>query len=142
MVFGFDPRKLVKDQQEEEKKKVEEVVSQQEKYDLLKEKTEAALRKKSQIRGALDDAFKIIRETKFRIKEGDDAYYDYKKRTEPDYKDPREYAEGEIFITPSELENMDRGGKKVKNLEEEYGDDETIKPQLASYEASGTTGKI
>ena len=84
MVFGFDPRKLVKDEQDKEKKKVEEVVSQQEKYDLLKEKTEAALRKKSQIRGALDDAFKIIRETKFRIKEGDDAYYDYKKRTEPD----------------------------------------------------------
>ena len=35
MVFGFDPRKLVKDEQDKEKKKVEEVVSQQEKYDLL-----------------------------------------------------------------------------------------------------------
>jgi hypothetical protein len=54
MVFGFDPRKLVKDQQEEEKKKVEEVVSEQEKYDLLKEENEAALRKRSRIRGALD----------------------------------------------------------------------------------------
>ena len=142
MVFGFDPRKLVKDEQDKEKKKVEEVVSAQEKYDLELERREARLRKKSQIRGALDDAFKIIRETKFRIKEGDDAYYDYKKRTDSDFKDPREYAEGQVFITPSELENMDRGGKKVKNLEEEYGDDETIKPQFASYEASGTTGKI
>ena len=142
MVFGFDPRKLVKDQQEEEKKKVEEVVSEQEKYDLLKEENEARLRKKSNIKDALEDAFKIIRETKFRIKEGDDAYYDYKKRKDPSYQDPREYAEGEIFITPSELKNMERGGKKVKNLEEEYGDEEPIKPQLASYEASGTTGKI
>ena len=142
MVFGFDPRKLVKDQQEEEKKKVEKVISDQEAYDLELERREAKVRKRSQIREALDDAFKIIRETKFRIKEGDDEYYDYKKRTDPDYKDPREYAEGTIFITPSELEEMDRGGKKVKNLEEEYGDEETIKPQLASYEASGTTGKI
>ena len=142
MVFGFDPRKLVKDEQDKEKKKVEEVVSEQEKFDLLKEKNEARLRKKSQIRGALEDAFQIIRETKFRIKEGDDAYYDYKKRKDPSYKDPREYAEGEIFITPSELEDMDRGGKKVKNLEEEYGDEEPIKPEFASYESSGTTGKI
>jgi len=34
MVFGFDPRKLVKDQQEEEEKKVKEIVSHQEEYDL------------------------------------------------------------------------------------------------------------
>ena len=102
MVFGFDPRKLVKDEQDKEKKKVEEVVSAQEKYDLELERREARLRKKSQIRGALDDAFKIIRETKFRIKEGDDAYYDYKKRSDPTYKDPREYAEGQVFITSSE----------------------------------------
>ena len=76
MVFGFDPRKLVKDQQEEEKKKVEKVISDQEAYDLQLEKREARLRKKSQIREGLDNAFKIIRETKFRNKEGDDPYYD------------------------------------------------------------------
>jgi len=70
MVFGFDPRKLVKDQQEEEKKKVEKVISDQEAYDLQLEEREARLRKKSQIREGLDNAFKIIRETKFRIKEG------------------------------------------------------------------------
>ena len=49
MVFGFDPRKLVKDEQDKEKKKIEEILSQQEKFDLAKEANEAALRKKSNI---------------------------------------------------------------------------------------------
>ena len=50
MVFGFDPRKLVKDQQEEEEKKVKEVISAQEAYDLVLEEAEAASRKKSNIK--------------------------------------------------------------------------------------------
>ena len=154
MVRYFDPRQLILDQQEEEEKKVQDVLLTQERLDLFKEEEEKALRKRSSIREGLTEAAKIIRDVKFRIKEGDDAYYDYKKKTEPDFQDPREYAEGKVFITPSELENMEKGGKKVKNLkkkyedeesetvERKYGDVEGIKPQLASYEASGTTGLL
>ncbi len=70
MVFGFDPRKLIKDQQEEEKKKVEEVVSAQEKYDIALEEKEAKLRKKSNIKDALASADKALREYKFLKKYG------------------------------------------------------------------------
>ena len=62
MVWNFDPRKLVKDQQQEENKKIEDVIMDQEKLDLFKEEEEKALRKKSNIRDALDSATKIIRE--------------------------------------------------------------------------------
>ena len=65
MVFGFDPRKLVKDQQEEEEKKVKDVLLTQERLDLLKEEKEAALRKRSNIRDALDSADKAVREYKY-----------------------------------------------------------------------------
>ena len=75
MVFGFDPRKLVKDQQDEEKKKVEDVVSAQEKYDLQLERRAARLRKKSKIREALAAADKALRESKFLQKYGIEEYY-------------------------------------------------------------------
>jgi len=65
MVRYFDPRKLVLDQQEEEKKKVEDVLLTQERLDLIKEKEEAALRKKSNIREGLKAADKAVREFKF-----------------------------------------------------------------------------
>ncbi len=80
MVRYFDPRQLILDQQEEEEKKVQDVLLTQERLDLFKEEEEKALRKRSSIREGLTEAAKIIRDVKFRIKEGDDAYYDYKKR--------------------------------------------------------------
>ena len=80
MVRYFDPRQLILDQQEKEEKKVQAVLLTQERLDLLNEEKEKALRKRSSIREGLTEAAKIIRDVKFRIKEGDDAYYDYKKR--------------------------------------------------------------
>ena len=82
MVRYFDPRKLILDQQEEEKKKVEDVLLTQERLDLIKEKEEAALRKKSNIREGLKAADKAVREFKF-LKEDEDAYYDWKIKQDP-----------------------------------------------------------
>ena len=65
MVWGFDPRKLVKDKQEEEEKKVESAIERQERLDKMAAETEAYLRKKSNIKDQLDKAAKAIREVKF-----------------------------------------------------------------------------
>ena len=65
MVFGFDPRKLVKDQQEEEEKKVKEVISAQDAYDQILEEQNAKARKQSAIKEAISKADKAIREVKF-----------------------------------------------------------------------------
>jgi len=159
MVRYFDPRKLVLDQQEEEKKKVEDVLLTQERLDLIKEKEEAALRKRSNIREGLKAADKAVREFKF-LKEDEDAYYDWKIKQDPDFRDPREYTddENEDYYR-QEIESM-RGmlegatidwktgetiwpdGKKRETVERKYGEVEGIKPQLASYEVDGTTGLL
>ena len=94
MVRYFDPRKLIVDQQEEEKKKVEDVLLTQERLDLFKEKEAAALRKKSNIREGLKAADRTVREFKF-LKEDEDAYYDWKIKQDPDFRDPREYTDDE-----------------------------------------------
>ena len=87
MVFGFDPRKLVKDQQEEEEKKVQDVLLTQEKLDLLKEEEEAALRKRSNIRDALDSADKAVREYKYLQKHGFDAWKELKIKEDPAWEE-------------------------------------------------------
>ena len=159
MVRYFDPRKLVLDQQEEEKKKVEDVLLTQERLDLIKEKEEAALRKRSNIREGLKAADRAVREFKF-LKEDEDAYYDWKIKQDPGFRDPRNYTEDENKdYYRQEIESM-RGmfegatidwktgetiwpeGKKRETVEKKYGEVEKIKPQLASYEADGTTGLL
>ena len=159
MVRYFDPRKLILDQQEEEKKKVEDVLLTQERLDLIKEKEAAALRKRSNIREGLKAADKAVREFKF-LKEDEDAYYDWKIKQDPGFRDPREYTDDENKdYYRQEIESM-RGmfegatidwktgetiwpdGKKRETVERKYGEVERIKPQLASYEVDGTTGLL
>ena len=159
MVRYFDPRKLILDQQEKEKKKVEDVLLTQERLDLIKEKEAAALRKRSNIREGLKAADKAVREFKF-LKEDEDAYYDWKIKQDPGFRDPREYTDDENKdYYRQEIESM-RGmfegatidwktgetiwpeGKKRETVEKKYGEVEKIKPQLASYEADGTTGLL
>ena len=136
MVWNFDPRKLVKDQQEEEEKKIEEILSQQEKFDLAKEANEAALRKKSNIKDQLDKAAKAIREVKFAEKFGLDEWAKAKEKEDPDaWKELEDWQDNTVL---GKLFNTD----KSKTLEEEYGDDQEIKPQFASYAMAGTTGPI
>jgi len=159
MVRYFDPRKLVLDQQEKENKKVEDVLLTQERLDLIKEKEEAALRKRSNIREGLNAAERTVREFKF-LKENEDAYYDWKIKQDPGFRDPREYTDDENKeYYRQEIESM-RGmfegatidwktgetiwpeGKKRETVERKYGEVERIKPQLASYKADGTTGLL
>ena len=80
MVFGFDPRKLVKDEQDKEKKKIEEILSQQEKFDLAKEANEAYVRKQSKIKDSIDKAAQAIREVKYAEKYGLDKWAEAKKK--------------------------------------------------------------
>ncbi len=159
MVRYFDPRKLIVDQQEEEKKKVEDVLLTQERLDLIKEKEAAALRKRSNIREGLKAADKAVREFKF-LKEDEDAYYDWKIKQDPDFRDPRDYTDDENKeYYRQEIESM-RGmfegatidwktgetiwpeGKQRETVEKKYGDVKGIKPQLASYKVDGTTGLL
>jgi len=128
MVFGFDPRKLVLDEQDKEKKKTEEVLSQQERADLLLEKTNAAVRKKSFIKESLDKADKAIREVKFAEKHGLDEWFKAKKKEDAEFELPDPF---NLF-----------DDTKSKTLEEEYGDKEEIKPEFASYKTEGPTGPI
>ena len=128
MVFGFDPRKLIKDQQEEEKKKVETAIERQERLDKMAEETEAYVRKQSNIKESLDKAARAIREVKYAEKYGLDKWFEAKKKQDPEFELPDPF---NLF-----------GDTKSKTLEEEYGDKEKIKPQFASYMLDGTTGPI
>ena len=162
MVWNFDPRKLVKDQQQEENKKIEDVIMDQEKLDLFKEEEEKALRKKSNIRDALDSATEIIREFKFRKKHGDDAYHDAKLEQDSSYRDPRLYTDEEnkkyyrqeiesmkgmfegATIDWDTYETIWPDDKKPESVETKYGkkDEEGPTFQLASYKSDGPTGLI
>ena len=114
MVFGFDPRKLVKDQQEEEAKKVKEVISAQEAYDLVLEEAEAASRKKSTIKESLSMADKAIREVKYTEKHGFKAWGEAKKKEDPEaWKKWNEWQDNTFF---GKMFKTD----KSKTLEEEY----------------------
>jgi len=136
MVFGFDPRKLVKDQQEEEEKKVKEVLSQQEEYDLALEEAENAARKRSNIKESISKADKALREVKFAEKFGLKAWDEAKKKEDPEaWKEWNEWQDNTLF---GKMFKTD----KSKTLEEEYGEGDEIKPQLASYILDGTTGPI
>ncbi len=73
MVFAFDPRKLVDDEQKLKKEEVVDAVDKQLSYDELVEKHDTALRKKSNIKNALDSVSQIVREFKYRKKHGEDA---------------------------------------------------------------------
>ena len=95
MVFGFDPRKLVDEEKKLKKEEVVEAVDKQLSFDDVVEQNETRLRKRSNIKNALDSVSEIIREYKYRKKHGDDAYYDEKLKQDPDFRDPRDYTEEE-----------------------------------------------
>ena len=136
MVFGFDPRKLVKDQQEKEEKKVKEVLSQQEEYDLALEEAEAAARKRSNIKESISKADKALREVKFAEKFGLDEWAKAKEKEDPEaWKKWNEWQDNTFF---GKMFKTD----KSKTLEEKYGDEQEIKPEFASYILDGTTGPI
>ena len=84
MVFGFDPRKLVKDQQEEEEKKVETAIEKQKRLDDMAAETEAYVRKQSKIKDSLDKAAQAIREVKYAEKYGLDKWAEAKKKQDPE----------------------------------------------------------
>ena len=136
MVFGFDPRKLVKDQQEEEEKKVKEVISAQDAYDQILEEQNAKARKQSAIKEAISKADKAIREVKFAEKFGLDEWAKAKEREDPEaWKEWNEWQDNTLF---GKMFKTD----KSKTLEEEYGDEQEIKPEFASYILDGATGPI
>ena len=134
MVFGFDPRKLVKDQQAEEEKKVKDVLLTQERLDLLKEEKEAALRKRSNIRDALDSADKAVREYKYLQQHGFDAWKELKIKEDPAWEE-KTFRDLEGFFGEEKT-------KQRETVEKKYGEIKKIKPQLASYEVDGTTGLL
>jgi hypothetical protein len=64
MPFGFDPRKLVDDEKKLKKEEVVEAVNKQLTYDEELERSEANIRKNSNIKNALDTVGQIVREFK------------------------------------------------------------------------------
>ena len=129
----FDPQTLIDEEKEKEKNKVKKVISDQEEYDLILEEAEAASRKKSNIKEAISKADKALREVKYADKHGLDAWFKAKEKEDPD-----KWNEWQDNTLLGKMFKTD----KSKTLEEEYGDDDEIKPQLASYVLDGTTGPI
>ena len=68
MPFGFDPRKLVDDEKKLKKEEVVEAVNKQLTYDEELERSEANIRKNSNIKNALDTVGQIGSEFKYRKK--------------------------------------------------------------------------
>ena len=95
MVFGFDPRKLVKEDQDDKKKEVKEAVDSVLTFEEEAEKNEAFIRKQSNIANAFDTAFKTLREYQFKKKHGEDAYIDEKLKEDPEYRDSRKFTDAE-----------------------------------------------
>ncbi len=95
MVFGFDPRKLVEEDKEDKKKEVKEAVDSVLSFEEEAEKNEAFIRNQSNISNAFDNAFKAIREHKFKKKYGEDKYIDEKLKEDPEYRDSRKFSEAE-----------------------------------------------
>ena len=129
----FDPQTLIDEEKENEQKKVKEVISAQEAYDQLLEEENAKARKQSSIKESIAKADKAIREVKYAEEFGLDAWFEAKEREDPntwnEWQDNTLF--GKMFKTD-----------KSKTLEEEYGDDDEIKPRFASYILDGTTGPI
>ena len=96
MVFGFDPRKLIKDQQEEEEKKVETAIERQKRLDDMAAETEAYLRKQSNIKDQLDTAAKAIREVKFAEKFGIAEWAKAKEKEDPEIAEGKALDEAEF----------------------------------------------
>ena len=122
----FDPQTLIDEEKENEQKKVKEVISAQEAYDQLLEEENAKARKQSSIKESISKADKALREVRFAEKFGLDAWFEAKEREDPvawkkftDWQDSTLF--GKMFKTD-----------KSKTLEEEYGDDDEIKPRFAS----------
>ena len=120
----FDPQTLIDEEKENEQKKVKEVISAQEAYDLVLEEAEAASRKKSNIKESISKADKALREVKFAEKFGWKAWDEAKKK-----EDPNSWNEWQDNTLLGKMFKTD----KSKTLEEEYGDEDEVKPQLASY---------
>ena len=159
MVFAFDPRKLVDDEQKLKKEEVVDAVDKQLSYDELVEKHDTALRKKSNIKNALDSVSEIVREFKYRKKHGEDAYYDEKLKHDPDFRDPRNYTEEEnkqyYRDEIASMEGMLSGAKldfntydtvweegKGPTLESEYGDKKEKDSFKDNIVLAGATGKM
>jgi len=132
----FDPQTLIDEEKENEQKKVKEVISAQEAYDQLLEEQNAKVRKQSNIKESIAKADKAIREVKFAQKFGIDEWAKAKEREDPEaWKKWNEWQDNTLF---GKMFKSD----KSKTMEEEYGDEQEIKPELASYMLDGTTGPI
>ena len=132
----FDPQTLIDEEKENEEKKVKEVISAQEAYDQLLEEENAKARKQSSIKESIAKADKAIREVRYADKHGLDAWFKAKEKEDPEaWKKFTDWQDstliGKMFKTD-----------KSKTLEEEYGDEQEIKPEFASYILDGTTGPI
>ena len=159
MPFGFDPRKLVDDEKKLKKEEVVEAVNKQLTYDEELERSEANIRKNSNIKNALDTVGQIVREFKYRKKYGDDAYYDEKLKHDPDFRDPRNYTEEEnkqyYRDEIASMEGMLSGAKldfetydtvwdegKGPTLESKYGDKPEKQLFTDQIVLAGSTGKM
>ncbi len=129
----FDPQTLIDEEKENEQKKVKEVISAQEAYDQLLEEENAKARKQSSIKESISKADKALREVKFAEKFGWKAWDEAKKK-----EDSNTWNEWQDNTLLGKMFKTD----KSKTLEEEYGDEDEVKPQLASYILDGTTGPI
>ena len=129
----FDPQTLIDEEKENEQKKVKEIISAQEAYDQLLEEENAKVRKQSDIQKSISKADRAIREVIYANTYGWGAWSEAKKK-----EDSNTWNEWQDNTLLGKMFKTD----KSKTLEEEYGDGDEIKPQLASYMLDGTTGPI
>ena len=95
MPFGFDPRKLIKEDKENKKVESDGTIWKQAQIDQEALEIANSLRRKSNFTNALTKVDQIVREFKFEKEHGEDAYIDAKIEQNPEYRDKRLFTEEE-----------------------------------------------
>ena len=138
MPFGFDPRKLIKEDNDlEADKEIKEAIKKTLTFDEQIEENENTIRKRSDIADNFSEVDKALREVNFVEKEGMAAWRKEKEETDPEgYKNFEDWESKTLFGKLGI-------GKKDKTLEEtEVKTKDIEKPFVFDEEVDGTGGEI
>ena len=138
MPFGFDPRKLIKEDNDlEADKEIKEAIKKTLTFDEQIEENENTIRKRSNIAENFSEVDKALREVNFVEKEGMAAWRKEKEETDPEGFKKFEDWESKTLFGKLGI------GKKDKTLEEKEVKTKDIeKPFVFDEEEEGTGGKI
>ena len=112
MPFGFDPRKLIKEDNDLKSEKIKEAIKKTLTFDEQIEENETAIKKRSDIANNFSEVDKALREVNFVEKEGMAAWRKEKEETDPDaYKKFQDFESRTLFFQVLQLAKMQ---KKLK----------------------------